>query len=701
MFPHGAVLKIGRDQTPDDIRREMDAVKRLGLNIVVVWPAVYWWEDPTLPEYPYHTGQQILEYAEQIGLKVIMELAGQITALEYAPDSVMKPDYYCTRPDGTPDNRKPYYDTLNYNHPEVKQLIEKQFRAAAQHYKDYPALYGYDIWNETMFSSYDPYTIAVFRGWLRAKYGTLERLNHAWDRHFTEWNQVTVSTWLWSSVMPYVDWQQFRKDHIGMILREWRGIVRSVDPNHPCIADNIHAMIISNDLFDRPHDDWVTAASVDEYGISFYPKNDEKGMPPFTRCLTFTFVQSATPGGRFWISEMQTNHRFMFTPESRVEPHHLKWWNWEAIAHGARGLIYWKWSPFTQGWQMGGRGLVNRRGEYTPRAEEVERLGRAIGKQERFFETFQVEQPRVAILYDRLNHDFTRALTLGIWKIQPIYNESLAQCYKSLWDQNIPARFVTPQDIIDGNLDGIRLLFVTNQLNMNDALADGLKRFVERGGTLFVDGKWGEMSDDGVLIPDTPGGALNPHLGYYVEDIDPGIFPIHFPDGTESIKLLSRLERHLLTFVDDRAQVIARFSDGVPAMLETALGAGRILYTAAHVWFTASRHLGSADMEIEKFMAVLNRRFDLALHTVSDNRLKICAVRTEDALALFIFNYESEALDAEITLDQPPEGAVTTLDLYSDETIPLQRDTAGRAMFAARLEPRDVRVFYIAPPLSN
>lgn len=57
----------------------------LGMNTVVVWPAVYWWE-PQGEHYPCQTGRDLLADAEEIGIGVIMELAGQITAMEYAPD---------------------------------------------------------------------------------------------------------------------------------------------------------------------------------------------------------------------------------------------------------------------------------------------------------------------------------------------------------------------------------------------------------------------------------------------------------------------------------------------------------------------------------------------------------------------------------------------------------------------------------------
>jgi beta-galactosidase GanA len=183
----------------------MDSIKALGMNIIVVWPGVFWWEDGIHPDYPFHTGKEILNYAEKIGLEIVMELAGQITSLEYAPDFVMKQEYLAVNENGTLRNHVRNYDYINYFHPEVKNLIKKNFQDTAAAYKGFPALYGYDIWNETMWKSYDGFTIQVFRNWLEKKYGTIAALNDSWDRVYHDWSQIEYTSWIWASTMPMVD----------------------------------------------------------------------------------------------------------------------------------------------------------------------------------------------------------------------------------------------------------------------------------------------------------------------------------------------------------------------------------------------------------------------------------------------------------------------------------------------------------------
>ena len=92
-FRLGAVLKLTREDTLADIEKNFAGMKDAGFNTCVVWPAAFWWEEKT-EFYPFNTGRELLKIAERIGIDIIMELAGQLTVMEYIPDFLMKPEYY-------------------------------------------------------------------------------------------------------------------------------------------------------------------------------------------------------------------------------------------------------------------------------------------------------------------------------------------------------------------------------------------------------------------------------------------------------------------------------------------------------------------------------------------------------------------------------------------------------------------------------
>ncbi|SFK83489.1 Beta-galactosidase GanA [Paenibacillus sp. 1_12] len=693
-FPYGSVLKVQREFTLETIKKKLDSMSECGMNFVVIWPAVFWWENKANANYPFQTGIEILKHAEQIGMKVIMELAGQITALEYAPDFLMREEYYATKANGTVDNDKIIFDYLNYNHPEVKQLVKKNYTDVANAYKGYAALYGYDILNETMFTSYDRYTLQLFRSWLEDKYGTIDRLNEVWDRSYYDWQQIEFTYWLWASVMPFVDWEQFRKANVGMILNEWKGYVKAVDPDHPTIADNINSMIATDNFYTRPHDDWNVAENVDEYGISFYPKENLVGQPHYKRWETFVGVHSATKTGRFWISELQSHHRNMFNPNSIVYPYELKWWNWEAISHGAKGMIYWKWDPFIKGIQTAGRGLVDTQGGFTPRAHAAAEIANILETHAREFTSYEPEQPRVAILYDKLTHDFTKAFTLTVPKETNIYINSIAGLYECLWELNIPAKFITPDDVKSGKVNEFQTLFLTNQLAIGPELADAIKQFAEQGGTVIADGKFGEIREDSILNEDLPGGELNTELGYRFVDIDPLNLQITLEaDGDKAqTSIPGYFERKILSMGQSQAEVWGSFSDHNPAVLCSPIGQGRIIYISTMLWY--GYHM-EPNPDVLKWVQQLDAKYSLALHSAIDSRLKLCTLRGEDGLLLFVFNYTDEAVQSEVVLNGIGSKLESAADIThgSDTVVSQQQD---QVVLQVAIPSKDVAIYKLS-----
>ena len=145
-FLHGAVLKVTREDTLPDIEKHLLIMKESGFNIAVIWPSAFWWEEKK-EGYPFNTGKEILRIAEKLGMKIIMELAGQISSLEYMPDFLMKKEYYSYDENGNINRGYDSYGFLNFLHPEVNDIICKHFSLTARTYRDFPALLAYDVFN--------------------------------------------------------------------------------------------------------------------------------------------------------------------------------------------------------------------------------------------------------------------------------------------------------------------------------------------------------------------------------------------------------------------------------------------------------------------------------------------------------------------------------------------------------------------------
>jgi beta-galactosidase len=712
IYPFGSVLRIQREQSWEDIFRLMKSMKDKGMNMVYIWPAVYWWEDKNLPDYPYQTGHEILKYAEKIDIKVVMELAGQITSLEYAPDFLMKDEYYAVTRDGNKDLGGMFYGYINFNHPEVKRLIEKQYTEEVENYKQYASLYGYDIWNETMFTSFDIHTLKLFRDWLKNKYDNIKSLNISWDRVYEDWSQVDFTPWLWASVMPKVDYEQFHKDNIVIILDHMKAIIKAKDDIHPVIADNIFSTLTLDEFYDRPQDDWGVAKSVDIFGIDIYPKFTATEIPSFVRWQTLECAHSASKPGKFWISELQTHHTTMFSPQSYVYPHEMRMWTWEAISHGAKGITYWKWDPFNRGVQTFGRGLVTSKGEYTPRADEAESIAKVISENQRQFVGYNPQQANVAILFDRLDQDFIKALTLPFDavsslgangksgnKVSKLYIESLRGMYKALYEQNISAEYVSPEDIINKSIDTYKVLFVSNQVNICGELAEGLRHYVEQGGVVVSDGKFGEIDNIGYTHSQIPGSGLSDMAGFELLDMQPDHLEMtaDFKDGCGPLSLEGCHERRQIKILDHRVEVVAQYQDGSPAIVRSKYGKGEFIYISTFLWYG---YLKNEQLTVKKFIANLNKEHNLSLFESGDNLLKICTLKGEDGYLLFAFNYNKSETTAEIKLFGDFKSEFQVVDILTKSVISAETSDGG-IKFVSIVEGSNTAIFKICRPDSS
>lgn len=516
LYRYGAVLLLDEEQMSEELHAACAAMRSLAMNTVVIWPPVFYRNGA----YCFRRQRELLAAAAAEGLDVIVELHGQVPNLEFYPDFLPVDEVMVRNADGTPAPGQNGLGELNYNHPAVRREMKRFLEAAAAALRSHPALAGWDIWNESHFLSYDPWTLAEFRRFLERKYGTIDELNRVWKKSYTDFSQLRIDPVLWASIMPEVDLQEFRTANLAERCAEWTRILKAADPDHFVIADNVMSNAVWSE-FDRGTDDWKLAKAVDRFGISFYPKTGGRLLrdnAPWLRALTFD-AAAAAGGGTFLVSEMQSHYYSELFTAERVSPEELTCWNLEALMHGACGCIYWKWSPFKTGLQLGGRGLTLADGSFSPRAGAVKRFGELL----RNHPDLHCLKPaaRAALLYDRTANFMVKAVNAKVRHIigddQPA--EARFGVYRRAFERNIPLEILTPETL---ELDGISVLFLPYAITLDDRTAETLREFVRSGGTLVANYPFGDFDGEGRLRREIPGGPLHDLVGAKHLDIDDG-----------------------------------------------------------------------------------------------------------------------------------------------------------------------------------
>ena len=309
---------------------------------------------------------------------------------------------------------------------------------------------------------------------------------------------------------------------------------------------------------------------------------------------------------------------------------------------------------------------MDAKGGYTQRSDEAASIRKILESNEKEFMEYEPEQPNAVILYDRINHDFVKAYTeyYKSYLSSSICTDSIAGLYKCLWEQNIPVKFVTPDDIKNKSIDKYNVLFVTNQVNMSDELGDGLKYYLSQGGTIICDGKFGEIHNNGLLHEDVPGCGLWDDLGFSLLDMHPDNLSFSLKWNDTKLDCNGYYERREIELADDEVRVIASYSDGTPAIIEKKYGKGRILYISTFLWYGYFKENSAGTKE---FMSLLDKEYGLSIYSVSNNEIKVRSLKGENGRILFAFNYGDEKADADISLKCENDSEYYAEDLYSKE----------------------------------
>ena len=186
--------------------------------------------------------------ADEVGLRVIVQVY-----VDSAPEWVgaKYPEGRYAAQDGQPipSQAAPGFCFDNKN---VRKAVLGFFQEVARHAEKSAAFYGWDLWSEPaalnwarvgyksepMFC-YCPASMERFREWLQKKYGTLEKLNVAWHRTFTDWKQVEPPRY--GTILTYtdfMDWRVYYGYKLAEDLKMRNDAVKAIDPrardHEPC-----------------------------------------------------------------------------------------------------------------------------------------------------------------------------------------------------------------------------------------------------------------------------------------------------------------------------------------------------------------------------------------------------------------------------------------------------------------------------------
>ncbi|MEV6109153.1 beta-galactosidase [Streptomyces sp. NPDC051940] len=542
--------------------------------------------------------------------------------------------------------------------PVFREHALRLVRAMAERYADHPALVAWHVSNELGCHNVYDYSedaARAFRGWLRARYGSLDALNHAWgtafwSQRYSDFEQILPPRLAASFPNPtqQLDFKRFSSDALKDHLRAERDLLRELTPEVPVTTN----FMVMGETKGMNYADW--AAEIDFVSNDHYvlPGTQDRDELSFSANLT-----SGIAGGSPWLLMEHSTSAVNWQPVNVAKrPGELARDSLLHVAHGADGVCFFQWRQSAAGAEKYHSAMVPHAGADS----EVFRAVRGLGDTLRALAPVagsRRETAPVAVLFDWESWWASEQDSHPTERLA--YRQEALDWYSALLAQGVRA------DVVPADADLSRYAVVVAPVLhvVPAALAKELTRYVESGGHLVTTYFSGVVDEnDHIWLGGYPG-ALRDLLGIRIEEFGPLL------DG-ESAALEGGLTGTVwsdrITLADDATQVLVSYRDGayagLPAVTRRPVGPGSASYVstrlgAAGLGALLPRLLESAGVGAELPEAARGR-VEVAVRRGAADRFVFLVNRTDEAVSVPGQSGEllAGARDADGAVALPPRG---------------------------------------------
>lgn len=381
---------------------------------------------------------------------------------------------------------------------------QRIIRALAGELGDHPQLIAWQIDNglagHNTHASFNDETCRDWQSWLKAKYGSVEKLNDSmglrfWGQVVTDWAQVPMprEAPTWHNPALMADWMRFSSDTIVAFVKMQADLLHELSPKCP-VTSNLRAL-------SRPFDHFDVAEVLDFVALdgnaTVKSRSSEIACEmDMMRSLKKSNVR--TPDGEpgFWVIEQKAGNVDWQEVNSLVRPGVVRMFTYQLLSRGASGVLFFLWRQPRIGSEKfyggvlthDGRGENHTFKEICQLGEEMKLLAPAIRGTE-----------VVADACILISHENEWVMDYG-WQPTKEFKlrDHIQLFYNALHDRNITVDFARPTE----DLSKYKLVIAPSLHMLAGGEADLLKLYVQNGGTLISTCNTG-LVDEHVMAPDT------------------------------------------------------------------------------------------------------------------------------------------------------------------------------------------------------
>ena len=573
----------------DRLDKDVLLMQKAGITVVRVGESTWSSWEPRDGDFQFAWMQRVLDRLHQAGIKVILGTPTysiptwlykehpEILVLHAGTAPPLSDPYYPSYPNALQPGYYGIRQNYDFLNPYFRQHAERVIREIIGHFKDHPAVIGYQIDNETSPTGVStPYATAAFLERLKQKYKTPETINKIWG--LTYWGQLVDK---WEDLPPRdgilnpgykLEWENFQHDIVTDYLAWQAKIVNEYKRPDQFITQDFSGGVHTN------LDQWAIARSLDVVAENPYFE-----------------TQARFNGSTIWMSDdlgrSLKHSNFLITEtnaqtigwDSRTQypqyPGQLRQVVYTHLAAGANMVEYWHWSSLHYGQETYWKGVLSHDLEPNRTYAEVSRVAGELKKIGPDLVDLK-KNNKVAIL---VSTDSANAISYMPVGDKVNYMTVLGQMYGALYSLNVEPDFVQAGD---PNLSQYKVLLVPPLYSASDAVLRQISDYVKKGGQVVMSFKSGFTDEHSTVRDVMAPGLLRAACGFHYQEFTNLSAPERLtpdPYGVGGQNTGSVWEEFI---VPDTAEVIASFDDPYwhfPAITRNKFGSGALTYEGTFV----------------------------------------------------------------------------------------------------------------------
>lgn len=564
------------------------------------------------------------------------------------------------------------------NSPTYRKYSVRMADKLAERYKDHPGLLIWHISNEYGGYCYCDNCAAAFREWLRKRYGSLERVNRAWNtafwgHQFYDWEDIVPPNSLseeWrgpngrtatSFQGISLDYCRFQSDSLLECYKLEYDAVKKHTPDIPATTNLMGA------FKELDYHKW--AKELDVVSWDNYPGLD---TPHSYTAMMHDLMRGLKDGQPFMLMEQTPSQQNWQPYNSLKRPGVMRLWSYQAVARGADTVMFFQLRRSIGACEKYHGAVIEHVGhEHTRVFKECAELGRELFELGDALLDARVKA-KVAILFDWDNWwavELSSGPTVALK-----YVEELHKAYDALYKANIAADVVS----LEADLSGYDLVIAPVLYMIKPGIAQKLEEYVSAGGTFVTTFFSGIVNESDLVTLGGYPGELRKLLGIWAEEID-ALLPsqsntivVRNPgDGLQASYACGMLCDLIHS---EGAEVVAEYGEdfyaGMPALTVNRFGNGE-------AWYLATSPEAAF---LQDWLPKLCASRGIAPLVASAPEGVETTVREKDGTSyLFVLNHNAEAVSVAL-------GVQSGVDMLSGRNLSEAAELAGRDLWIVKLD---------------